>query len=61
MKHWNCYECPHCGSALDFGERCDCLDKQESKRKEREAALDYSQPQIRFKFAVEEKKERLAS
>ena len=30
------YECPHCGCALDFGERCDCLDKAEEMRKEME-------------------------
>lgn len=44
------YECPHCGCALDFGERCDCLDKTEEMRKEMEEALDYSKPQVSFRL-----------
>lgn len=23
--------CPHCGSNLDFGEKCDCQDKKDNK------------------------------
>ena len=25
------YECPFCGSSLDHGERCDCMNEQKSE------------------------------
>ena len=33
MKHKTC---PYCKAALDFGERCDCRDKEEAAPVERE-------------------------
>lgn len=33
--------CPHCGSHLDYGERCDCMDRREAGR---EAAKGAAQP-----------------
>lgn len=39
MALW--YECPNCGSNLDLGERCDCLDKKDDVAiKEPKEAID---------------------
>ncbi|MBO5610620.1 MAG: hypothetical protein J5929_09685 [Eubacterium sp.] len=61
MKYWNHCECPHCGSSLDFGERCSCLDDRNQKMQEMKSEIDDSEPQLRFSFAVEhEEKEKIA-
>ena len=33
-------ECEYCGAALDFGEKCDCLEESEIKRKRINALLN---------------------
>ncbi len=30
---WN-YECSYCGALLDPGEKCDCQDKEEERRRQ---------------------------
>ncbi len=34
------YICPHCGSWLDPGERCDCTDRKHREKKELEESFE---------------------
>ncbi|MBQ8924062.1 MAG: hypothetical protein IJ053_04635 [Lachnospiraceae bacterium] len=55
-------ECEFCGSNLDPQERCDCREELERKKMEIKNVLDDSEPQLKFKFAVDYKeREDLAS
>lgn len=31
MRRLQYYECPYCGSHLDYGEKCDCEEKEARK------------------------------
>jgi len=42
--------CPYCQCNLDPGERCECRDEAEARRKEQTEVLDYTNPQVRFRF-----------
>lgn len=41
MKRMQYYECPYCGSHLDYGEKCDC-------RTQKEQTEDYFAQRIRI-------------
>ena len=43
-------ECPDCHCNLDPGERCSCREEAEARDRELEKALDYTKPQVRFRF-----------
>jgi hypothetical protein len=42
-------ECEHCGASLDFGEKCNCIEESEAKKKQYESlfCLD-ADGQIKF-------------
>lgn len=43
-------ECPECHCNLDPGERCNCREEAAARDRELEKALDYTKPQVRFRF-----------
>lgn len=43
-------ECEHCGSSLDFGEKCNCLEEKELNQKELSLLMEEEQNgQIKLK------------
>lgn len=56
MAYFN--TCPHCGATLDPGEKCECIDEKEERRKKWESLTKNDKDgQLAFKLTIREVKD----